>query len=438
MSQKWNLQDIRPAESRKKRRAEVTTKSPVATTAPKQSTISKDGDVKLRRAPSNRKPKSTIYLIGIILVILGIGVASSFLMQGAKVTVYPHFKEPNLNATFTAYKIPEEGELNYEIMTLEAEGERQVTATGKEEAFTQATGKILIYNTHQTKPIRLVTNTRFESPEGLIFKVKDSVMVPGYSVGPSGDIVPGVVTAEVYASEAGSEYNLPPTKFTIPGFKDYPEYETVYAESVENMAGGFSGEKFIIEENELSVVQESLREELRNSLKQRLDSELPADFIKFSNSETFTHQSLPAVESGDDQATIKEKVTVRVPLFAAKDFAKYIAAASVSGYEGNPVRIEDYANLNFSYDSATTTAQDISVLDSLTFKLVGKPTLIWEYEESKLKTDLLDANKTALPSILGGYPAIRSAEAVIRPFWKTKFPSATNKIEIIEVVERQS
>ena len=75
-----------------------------------------------------------------------------------------------------------------------------------------------------------------------------------------------------------------------------------------------------------------------------------------------------------------------------------------------------------------------SQLPSLEFNLSGKPEIVWEYDEGKLKTDLLNVNKTALPSVLGGYPAIERAEAVIRPFWKTKFPTDLGEIEFIEVI----
>ncbi len=435
MSHKWNLQDIRPPEPRKKRRVEPVERTAAPTPERRTAEVKQNGDLHLKQTTAGKKSRKPLALAAVIfLIIVGLGLVASLFMQGAKLTVFPRFKEPNINATFTAYKEPKAGELNYEIMTLNAEGERQVTATGKEEAHTKAEGTILIYNKHQKGSVRLVANTRFESPEGLIFKIKDAAVVPGYTKDANGEIVPGVVSADVYADQDGEKYNLAPTSFKIPGFRDYPEYDTVYAESVENMTGGFSGEKFIIDDNELKTAQDSLREELRNSLAERVDSEAPAGFIKFNDSITYTYESLPSTAAADNQATIKEKVVLKIPLFKDSSFAKYMANASVSGYEGAPVRIENVDALKFSYTSATTSKSDIAAADSIEFKLIGKPTIIWEYDADKLKTDLIDANKTALPSILGGYPAIERAEAVLSPFWKKKFPTAASKIDIVEVV----
>lgn len=434
MNQKWNLQDIQPASPRKRR----TPVDPTPISRPTSVTSKNEADevmsIDIRDGKKGRG-KSFLLAFVIFFVIVGVGLGASALMGGAEVTVYPKFKEPNVNALFSANLTPKPEELTYEIMTLEAEGERQVQASGQEEVESQAEGTILIYNKQQKDPIRLVTNTRFESPNGLIYKIKDAAVVPGYKVGPDGEIIPGVLPAEVYAEEVGEKYNIAPSKFTIPGFKGDPEYENIYGESVDTMHGGFKGQKFIIDDNELKTAQQALRLELRNSLLDRVNAERPAGLTSFDGAVTFTYVSLPSVEFGDNLATIKEKALMRIPLFKEEDFAKFIAASTIPGYERGDVRIEDPSTLTFSYENATTSSSDISLLTTLDFNLQGKPRIIWEYDAGRLKTDLLNVDKTALPSVLGNYPAIERAEAVIRPFWKTKFPTNLNEIQIIEVVE---
>ncbi len=436
MTQKWNLQDIRPAQPRKKRSRPVDESTLQKRTPHKTVSREEAEDVmSINIVDGNKKKrKSLIYALVIFFVIIGSAVLFTTLTGGAEITVYPKYKEPNVNATFEAYKEPQPEELAYEIMKLEAEGERQVSATGQEEVKKQAEGTILIYNKHQSKPIRLVTNTRFEA-NGLIFRIKDAAVVPGYTKDESGNIVPGVISAEVFADQVGEEYNLPPSTFTIPGFKGEPEYDNIYAESTETFNGGFDGMRFIIDEKELQTAKQALQMELRNSLLERMDTEKPADLILFPNAVTFTYQSLPSVEYGDNLATIKERVTLRIPLFRKDNFASFIAQATVPGYEGEDVRITDPSVLKFKYKSATTSSSDISDDTSLSFKLTGRPQIVWEYDAEKLKADLLNKNKTALTAVLGGYPAITKAEAVIKPFWKTTFPIELEKMTIIEVIE---
>ena len=437
MTQKWNLQDIRPATPRKRR---TPAESKVVTPQRSLEVPQDDAEeaMSIRIVDGNKKKgKGLIIAIAIFIVVVAGGLLASALMSGAEVTVYPKHREPTVNATFVAKKMAQADELAYEVMTLEAEGERQVSATGEEMVTEQTTGTIFIYNKQQADPIRLVTNTRFESPEGLIYKISDPAIVPGYTTDENGQIVPGVTTAEVYADEAGEQYNIGPSRFTVPGFKGEPEFENIYAESTSNFTGGFNGMKFIIDDAELQTAQQALRTELRNSLLERVDAEKPAGFVVYKDAVTFTYESLPSVAYGDNLATIKEKVLLRIPMFKEDDFANFIAQATVPGYDGAQVRITDPLVMTFSYTGATTSASDISNMTELSFNLGGKPQIVWTYDAEKLKADLLNANKTALTSVLGGYPAIEKANAVIRPFWKTKFPTAIDEIQIIEVIEAQ-
>jgi len=435
MNQKWNLQDIRPAAPRKRRTPEntpieITEKPPMRPREEAEETMS------VRIVDGNKKKsKSLIYAIALFVLIVGGGLLASALMAGADVTVYPRHREPNVNAVFEAARTPQPGELAYEIMTLEAEGERQVTASGEEQVQTQAQGTIFIYNKQQADPIRLVTNTRFQSSNGLIYKIKDPAIVPGYTRDAQGNILPGVTTADVYADVIGEKYNIGPSTFTIPGFQGEPEFETIYGESTSAMTGGFDGLKYIIDPSELEIAQQALRTELRNSLLERVGAEKPAGFALFTGAVTFTYESLPSVAYGDNLATIKEKVLLRIPLFEESNFASYIAQATIPGYEGVPVRIVNYDSFTFEYTNATTSASDISNLMSLEFKLAGRPQIVWVYDAEKLKADLANANKTALPAVLGGYPAIEKANAVIRPFWQSKFPTKINEIKVTEVIE---
>lgn len=438
MSQKWNLQDIRPAEPRRKR---TPTEPLIQRPRPIEILKQEAEDIQPVVINNGNKKKSrSLYIaLAIFFLVVGFGVIASIMMGGAEVIINPKYREPNVNATFSAVSTKQsEDELTYEIMTLEAEGERQVTASGQEEVEAQAVGTIFVYNKHSPDSVRLVTNTRFQSPDGLIYKIKDSAVIPGYTKDAGGAIQPGVTTADVYADEVGAQYNINPTRFTIPGFTGEPEFENLYAESISNFAGGFDGLKFIIDQSELETAEQALQLDLRNSLLERIEVEKPAGFIKFDGAVTFTYETLPAVEYGENLATIKQKAVMRIPLFAEEDFARYIAAATVPGYEDEDVRLENPTVLNFSYESSTTSSSNIAEQMDLKFKLEGRPVIVWEYDAGRLKTDLLGKNRTALNAILGGYPSIEQAKAVIRPFWKTTFPDSLDDITFTEIMKTEA
>lgn len=430
MEKKWNLQDIRPAGERPKRPARRPRQQPDAQPHEEQEHATPS---RTRTARPRTKRPLLIALLVFFLVITP-GFVIGYLLDGAEITVYPRNREPNVNATFEAYREPQDGELSYEIMTLEAEGERQVRASGEEEVAEQATGEIEILNARETSE-RLIKNTRFESPEGLIYRITESVVVPAATADG-----PGTVRAEVFADQPGEEYNIGPSEFTIPGYREggYDElYASITGRSTAPMQGGFEGLKYVIEDAELASAQESLHQELRNALSTRVTEERPAGFILFEPAITYAYESLPSTEAGEGMVTIKEKVSLNVPIFNAEEFASFIAAATIPGYENVPVRIDNPSALTFAYSATSTAATDIRNLDSFTFDLTGNPLVVWTFNAEELAADLSGAAKTALPSILSAYPAIERAEAVIRPFWKRSFPEDPESITITESIEQE-
>src|SRR5690606_19432001 len=120
--------------------------------------------------------------------------------------------EPNINSEFTAYPDKRTDSLSYEVMTIESTSESQVKASGQVEVKKEATGMIEIIKTTPGTE-RIIANTRFRSPDGKIFRIKEAVVVPG-----AVDNVPGTIQAEVVAAETGDSYNLPAgTRFDVPG-----------------------------------------------------------------------------------------------------------------------------------------------------------------------------------------------------------------------------
>lgn len=81
---------------------------------------------------NKKKGRALLYAFIIFFIVVGGGIIASALTGGADITVYPKHREPVINATYQAYKDAQPGQLPYEIMTLDADGERQVKASGTE------------------------------------------------------------------------------------------------------------------------------------------------------------------------------------------------------------------------------------------------------------------------------------------------------------------
>lgn len=424
MEKKWNLQDIKPAEKRRPQRV-----APARREEPRVSVSESPRQERTSSTPTKGGRKGLLLVIAAFVLLAILVVTFAAITGKTTVSIFPRWREPTVNALFEADRAASDGGLVYEVLTLEAESEREVTATGQEEVESQATGEIIIYKTTPGDE-RLITNTRFESGDGKVFRITESAVVPGGS-----EENPGSVRASVFADEAGPDYNLAAgNRFTVPGFKesDLMElYEAVYAENPSSFSGGHKGPKFTIDEGELNSATESLRKELEEALAGRVTVERPAGFILYDSSITYSYQTLPGEDVGNGRVKIKEKAILSAPMFKNEDFASFIAAATIPGYENEPVRLEDPSALTFEYTGETNVAAQ----DRISFKLLGRPQIVWTYDVEQLKEDLAGGSQTALNSVLGGYPAIEKANATIRPFWKRSFPDNPEDINIEEVIE---
>ena len=440
MSQKWNLQDIRPPEPRKRRK--------VPGVQPKQTVtngkeVHTDGrkynkeDIPSIVIEDGRKKDTKRLVISVILffVIVGSAVGLSSLLGKTEVTVYPKFKQPNINAEFTAYPDKRESELSYEVMTLESTREQQIEATGQVEVKEQATGVIEIVKTTPGAE-RLIKNTRFRTKDGLVFRIKESVVVPGAVKDADGNLVPGTIRAEAFADDVGQEYNVPlGTTFDIPGFKEngYDAlYKAITGRVAEPFTGGYNGPQYKVDETKMAEVNQRLEKELRDDLLARIDDERPAGFITYKDSVAITYTDLPTVKYKDGYVLLKKQAILQLPMFKNTELGSYLAEKSVPTYDGGEVRIDNPDALTFSYTSPTTSSSIIANEPSLTFKLVGKPLLIWVYDKDKLIKELAGKSKTAARNIIDAFPALEGVSVSITPFWKQTLPESPEDIDVIE------
>lgn len=376
--------------------------------------------------PKRRKTQRRLGVFLVLVLILLLSVAGlSFVFAGSKVVVIPRQKDIVLEGTFEAQKgATAQGVLGYEIMTHQAAVEKKVGASGEEQVDVSAKGNIIIFNDFSSAEQRLVKNTRFESSSGLVYRIADSVTVPGQSTR-NGMIVPGSVEAVVYADAAGADYNSSLTDFTIPGFKGDPRYEKFYARSKTPMEGGFSGVRPSVDEASLSAVVEELKLELSEKL--RREAQTPVDSYLFEKMAFFSYEPATVV-ADDNDALVTLQGTLYGVLFNNEAFARFVADQTVAGYDGEPVTLEDVSTLTLELAEGENERPWEN--ETISIDAAGTTRVIWIFSEETLKEDLAGRSKEALSTILSGYPSIAEAEVVLRPFWRQTFPEKPDEIAI--------
>lgn len=353
-------------------------------------------------------------IVAIVLVAAAIGFP--FLISGASIKVQPKVETIPLDIIFSAKQQPIQGELGYSVMTLEKDGDGKIAGSESQQVETRASGQIIVYNNQSAAEQRLIKNTRFETSGGLVFRIQDSIVVPGTKI-ENGKTIPGSIEVTVYADEVGDRYNIDLTDFKIPGFKGDPRYETMYARSKTKMSGGFSGMKKVVPPQALADLRTSVRQEVLGSLSGQAHAQKPAEYVIFKNGHTADYESLADTEDGQN-LVIHERVTYHGILFEQAVITQAVAR-QVLKEDPMSVRILNLGDLEMEVLPESDLRNG-----RLSFRLKGEARVVWNVDDAKLKNDLAGKSRNDIQSVLSSYPAINKAEAVLRPFWKGQFPSA--------------
>ena len=370
---------------------------------------------------------------GLLLALMLFVVVWSF-FSTATVKVVLSQQTTTINDTFTAVRgVTEEGGVSYQIVKLQEKATADVSPTGEDEVVRKASGQIIVYSEHGDN-LRFVVNTRFQSPDGKIYRVDKPITIPGAKKDADGELVPGSVEITVYADEPGEEYNMGLADFTVPGLFGSDLYEKFYARSKTEMMDGFDGVLKYASEEDVENASLALREDLREKLLTGISGSISEERILFDDSifiDFSTHVSTDVSANG--MLTIEETGLLQAFVFDKKELSGAIADNSLSSFNDSPVLVKNLDEMNFVFENKDEF--DINVSDSFTFALSGNPHIIWEVDTVALKNDLAGLSENDISSIIKDHSSIRKIETSIKPFWKSSFPDNPEAIVVEEVLE---
>jgi hypothetical protein len=370
-----------------------------------------------QRSSGRRQFPWGIALIALIIV-LGSGVVL-YAFASAKVTITPTAKTTAVSGDFSATF--NSGDVPYQIVSVDKTVTANVPAEITETVNDPAQGSIVISNAQDTKQT-LIKNTRFQSASGLIFRIQDSVTIPGGSISS-----PGTVKATVYADTGGDQYNIAATSFTVPGLKGSASYDKVTAKSTDGFTGGFSGTRPSVSDATRTAQNQKSQASLTDALNKEVATQLPPGYIVIPGSTFITY--IPASDTAGKNNTVNVNlkgtaVAVAVPNAA---LAKAISYRTNGSYTGQPVTIKDPSTLKLTPSSpGTPTAEQ----GTFAFSLSGTATIVYDVDATKIAGAVAGKNRTAAYTIIQGFPEVSRAILNVRPFWKTSFPDDPSNIVV--------
>lgn len=379
-------------------------------------------EAEYRPTPDNGGRKFVVLGFLISIIVIGIiGFLATYIFDGANILIKPLTKDLPINETFVINPVERESLINIKSVTV-----NEVLALPKnsvKKVSKKAEGTIMIYNNNGTASQKLIKGTRFTSSAGKIFRIQESVTVPGKNGNTAGS-----VSARVVADAEGEEYNVGPTRFSIPGFKGSPKFNTFYAESSKAMTGGSSGKSSEVSDLDMEKGKVTLKENIDKALLKKLESDVPDGFV-FNKDMTVTdYSSMDLIDSDNTTATYSINAT-GTSIYLKKELL----------IQKIVEKTESIDNKNASVEIREAKDFIISVLDPTEINDPNKPirvivtgtaNVVFNPSKEKIVEFLTGKEKSSLEDMTKNIQFVESASSVVRPFWASKFPNNPAKINV--------
>lgn len=292
-----------------------------------------------------------------------------------------------------------------ELKTAEEQIVKRFESTGKRAISAKAHGFITVYNNSKSQVWR--EETRFEDPNGLIFKTLKFEKIPY-----------GTREVEVTAENPGEEYNIPASTFTLPALKERrdPQYSSIYGKSEKAMTNGIKQETAIVSQDDIARAEEILKQELREKLKSQISSDVFEEKILTKES------SLPA--NAQAQAfNINLKMSFSTLTFREQDLLDLIKQNLL-------VRISEDKELVGQPEISYGKAEFYLSKGQMVMPVDVKQEVVWKIEPDKFKKQLAGKNKEEVEYLLKRQAGINLTKVNLWPFWVRKVPDSENRIKI--------
>lgn len=383
------------------------------------------------RYPSKNESVGTLVFIGTLLVLLVGGGLLTFVFNHATVTITPKYEDVTdfrKPITYALAGSDTDSTVLYTVATSTLTRQKTLSTSETKKVEAKASGRIIVYNNYSTESQRLIKNTRFESASGKIYRINNSVTVPGMSGGK-----PGSVEVTVYADTIGPDYNSAPTDFTIPGFKGSPQYDKFYARSDGPISGGASGDVSMPSVSDINAAKDELALELAQEIKTALGKQKLDGYVGLYNAIDITYADNESSLLAGETNTYEVTATGYLMFAKADELAKAVAESSVRDYKGEKVRLDYTDKLSFTRKDSDR----LSTVQSLEVLTEGSPRVVFLTDEDALKKIVAGKKRSEFTTLMKSVDTIEGAEISFSPLWLSSFPDDVSKISVVESLPKR-
>ncbi|MCD5396093.1 MAG: hypothetical protein LR000_00185 [Candidatus Pacebacteria bacterium] len=369
--------------------------------------------------------KFLFVLLGLILVLI---FAREFIYASrATIEIWPKSEK----VTFEVFLTGEENLEDINLIT------QTIPLSKLEETFTisekfsstqkeikeRAKGTIRVYNKYHL-PVTLIAKTRFQSasepPRVFLATEKFTIPANGYT-----DI-------EVVAAEAGEEYNIEPTSFSVPGLRKYSPtlFYKVYGRSFSKMKGGRMTKGWVITEEDVENAKNTLLKQIEKEALAKLSQKAGKNYQileKTLNTEVLSTNLLDA-QIGDEKKDFLYQIEVEAEISAIKfDHLLKFAKEYINS------KIPPEKNLYPGSLLLTNIQSNVDVEGTVTIDVEFEGEIYSQIDKESLKEIAKRQEvKNIKKYIREIYPEIKKEPNIkLSPFFAKRAPRDPSKIEVI-------
>lgn len=347
----------------------------------------------------------------LLITILLLGVIIFITSKKADIVIVAKEDAKKVNMTVVLSSDKKPGSIPGSVTSTVFAWIEQYQPTGTRTVQGTSKGEVIIYNkTAADQP--LVKTTRLLDPKGVMFRLAETVRVPAR----------GQVTVPVYADQAGTQGDIAPTQFTIPGLPETKQ-KVVYAESKAAMTGG-AATVGVLSEDDIKSAQVNFKEKVKQAFLQTISQ--TGKEINVSVADQFV---VTSAKAGDQVGSfsVSGTSTLIVVSYDLKDLTAKVASEVASKIDTSAERFitADRKPLitvsNFSLKDRTAdlavTQDALVTLDANVDKLAPK--------------NFVGKSKDEIQRYILGLDHVVGVDIKFSPSWMSSAPTAADRIRVM-------
>lgn len=380
-------------------------------------------ELQIRQSPLNSITPSYRWftIIFSVLAIVLILAILYFALSQATIYITPNYQTQQIgfavqvteNNPLLAANQNNAAGLTGSIKELTVEDTKTFSATENQISDNKATGEVTIINRY-SKAQPLIATTRLLTADNKLYRLTETVTVPAG----------GQVTASVEADQPGTQFEIGPSKFTIPGLWEGLR-DKIYAESQANFKIS-SRTQYQITQQLIDQAKEELRASLLTKAKEEIGKELAEGQTLSEDAlvaEVIKSSTTAKVGAGQKDFTVTLGLGVKAVIF---DEAKLKEIAQ-NGLPENYKNADTYIKVDpnsFTYD--------ITILDANSEHLIAQVKGEYSIQIANLQinpAELTKLSKAEAIKKLASQSGVK-AVSISLPFWTKYLPPLADKINI--------